>query len=210
MVSYPVSAASSSFSRRSYCCSCSLDSWKDTGYMARVAFLMDRIMRHLGLHGRAFVPMLSGFACAVPAVLATRTMERQRDRFLTMMVIPLMTCSARLPVYTLVIAALFPPTKLFGVAPVQGLLMMAMYLFSTVIALVAAAILSRTVFKGVSVPLILEMPPYRRPHVRSVLRMMWMRSSMFSPGSRRRHPGLYHRAVGPPVLSATSCPQHQL
>lgn len=152
---------------------------EDTGYMARVAFLMDRIMRHLGLHGRAFVPMLSGFACAVPAVLATRTMERQRDRFLTMMVVPLMTCSARLPVYTLIIAALFPPTRMFGVAPVQGTLMMIMYLFSTVIALLAAAVLSRTVFKGVSVPLILEMPPYRRPHFRSVLRMMWMRSSLF-------------------------------
>jgi ferrous iron transport protein B len=152
---------------------------EDTGYMARVAFLMDRIMRHLGLHGRAFVPMLSGFACAVPAILATRTMERQRDRFLTMMVIPLMTCSARLPVYTLIIGALFPPRKLFSVAPVQGLLMMSMYLFSTVIALIAAAVLSRTVFRGPNIPLILEMPPYRRPHLRSVIRMMWMRSSLF-------------------------------
>jgi ferrous iron transport protein B len=152
---------------------------EDTGYMARVAFLMDRIMRHLGLHGRAFVPMISGFACAVPAILATRTMERQRDRFLTMMVIPLMTCSARLPVYTLIIGALFPPRKIFSVAPVQGLLMMSMYLFSTVIALVAAAVLSRTVFRGPNIPLILEMPPYRRPHLRSVLRMMWMRSSLF-------------------------------
>src|SRR5690606_35716607 len=82
---------------------------EDTGYMARVAYLMDRIMKSLGLHGRAFVPMLSGFACAVPAIMATRTMERQKDRLLTMLVIPLMTCSARLPVYTLIIAALFPP-----------------------------------------------------------------------------------------------------
>jgi ferrous iron transport protein B len=152
---------------------------EDTGYMSRVAFLMDRIMRHLGLHGRAFVPMLSGFACAVPAVLATRTMERQRDRFLTMMVIPLMTCSARLPVYTLIIGALFAPTKMFGFAPTQALLMLAMYAFSTLVALLAAAVLSRTVFRGVSVPLILEMPPYRRPDPRSVVRMMWLRSSLF-------------------------------
>jgi len=99
---------------------------EDSGYMARVAFLMDRVLRALGLHGRAFVPMLSGFACAVPAVLATRTMERQRDRLLTMLVIPLMTCSARLPVYTLIIATLFPPSQLFGWLPVQGLLMVAM------------------------------------------------------------------------------------
>lgn len=152
---------------------------EDSGYMARVAFLMDRVMRSIGLHGRAFVPMLSGYACAVPAILATRTMERQRDRTLTMLVIPLMTCSARLPVYALLIGALFPPSKVFGVVPVQGLLMIAMYLFSTLMALAAAAVLSRTLFKGPRVPLILELPPYRRPHGPSVLRMMWQRSRMF-------------------------------
>jgi ferrous iron transport protein B len=90
---------------------------EDFGYLARVAYLMDRIMRTMKLSGRAFVPMLSGFACAVPAVMATRTMERQRDRILTMLVIPLMTCSARLPVYTLVIAALFPATPSAGCRP---------------------------------------------------------------------------------------------
>src|SRR5262249_35276886 len=83
----------------------------DCGYLARVASLMDRIMRSMNLHGRAFVPMLSGFACAVPALMATRTMERRRDRILTMMVVPLMTCSARLPVYTLVIGALIPGSR---------------------------------------------------------------------------------------------------
>jgi ferrous iron transport protein B len=140
---------------------------------------MDRIMRAMGLHGRAFVPMLSGYACAVPAILATRTMERQRDRTLTMMVIPLMTCSARLPVYTLIIATLFPPSSVFGLVPVQGLLMIAMYLFSTLAALVAATVLSRTLFKGPSVPLILEMPPYRMPHLASVIRMMWQRTRSF-------------------------------
>jgi ferrous iron transport protein B len=138
---------------------------EDTGYMARVAFLMDRIMKALGLHGRAFVPMLSGFACAVPAILATRTMERRRDRVLTMMVVPLMTCSARLPVYTLILAALFPPTRLFGFVPVQGLLMAAMYVFSTLTTLAVAFVLGRTLFKGPRIPLILELPPYRLPHL---------------------------------------------
>ncbi len=152
---------------------------EDTGYMARVAMLMDRVMKAIGLHGRAFVPMMSGFACAVPAVLATRTMERKRDRFLTMMVIPLMTCSARLPVYALIIAALFPPTKLWGAIPVQGLLMVGMYLLSTVTTLTAAAVLGRTVFKGHRVPLLLEMPPYRKPHWNSVAAMMWKKSRVF-------------------------------
>ena len=86
-----------------------------SGYMARVAYLMDRIMRLMGLNGRAFVPMLSGFACAIPAIMATRTMERRRDRLITMMVVPLMTCSARLPVYTLIIATLFPANMFFGI-----------------------------------------------------------------------------------------------
>ena len=152
---------------------------EDSGYMARVAFLMDRIMRAMGLHGRAFVPMLSGYACAVPAILATRTMERQRDRTLTMMVIPLMTCSARLPVYTLIIGTLFPPSTVFGFVPVQGLLMIAMYVFSTLTALVAALVLSKTLFRGPPVPLILELPAYRVPHVPSVLRMMWLRTRSF-------------------------------
>jgi len=152
---------------------------EDTGYMARVAFLMDRVMNRVGLHGRAFVPMLSGFACAVPAILATRTMERQRDRTLTMMVVPLMTCSARLPVYTLIIGALFPATFAFRVFPVQGLLMVAMYLFSILTALVAAWVLGKTMLQAPKVPLILELPAYRMPHWASVVRLMWMRSALF-------------------------------
>jgi ferrous iron transport protein B len=152
---------------------------EDSGYMARVAFLMDRVLKALGLHGRAFVPMLSGFACAVPAILATRTMERKRDRLLTMLVIPLMTCSARLPVYTLVIAALFPPSLVFGWVPVQGLLMIGMYLFAIVTTLVVAAVLGRSVVKGRRVPLILELPPYRLPRFRNTLRSMLERGFVF-------------------------------
>jgi len=152
---------------------------EDSGYMARVAFLMDRILKTLGLHGRAFVPMLSGFACAVPAILATRTMERQRDRLLTMLVIPLMTCSARLPVYTLIIATLFPPSHLFGWLPLQGLLMVAMYGFAVVTTLVVALVLGRTAVKGRRVPLVLELPPYRLPSLGLTARTMLERASVF-------------------------------
>ncbi|HEX5658314.1 MAG TPA: ferrous iron transport protein B [Polyangiales bacterium] len=153
---------------------------EDSGYMARVAYLMDRIMKGMGLHGRAFVPMLSGFACAVPAIMATRTMERQRDRLLTMMVVPLMTCSARLPVYTLIIGALFSPTaKVLGI-PVQSGLMVAMYLFSVVVSLLAAWVLSKTVLPVASASaLILELPPYRLPRLGDVLRMMWQKAQAF-------------------------------
>ncbi|MCB9746679.1 MAG: ferrous iron transporter B, partial [Alphaproteobacteria bacterium] len=152
---------------------------EDSGYMARVAYLMDRVMRTMGLNGRAFVPMLSGFACAVPAIMATRTMERQRDRLLTMMVVPLMTCSARLPVYTLLIGALFPAATVMGFFPAQGLLMVGMYLFSVLTALFAAWVLSKVALPASRVPLLLELPPYRMPRLIDVLRMMWIRSRMF-------------------------------
>ncbi|HEX8113984.1 MAG TPA: ferrous iron transporter B, partial [Kofleriaceae bacterium] len=149
---------------------------EDCGYLARVAYLMDRIMRSMNLHGRAFVPMLSGFACAVPALMATRTMERRRDRILTMMVVPLMTCSARLPVYTLVIGALIP-----GSLWIKSLLMVGMYLFSVVTALIAAWVLSRTVkpLRAKRLPFVIELPPYRWPRFGGVVRMMWSKSSMF-------------------------------
>ena len=149
---------------------------EDCGYLARVAYLMDRVMRSMNLHGRAFVPMLFGFACAVPAITATRTMERRRDRLLTMLVVPLMTCSARLPVYTLIIAALIP-----GSRATQGLLMVGMYAFSVATSLAAAWVMSKTVkpLKGKRLPFIIELPPYRFPRVPDVLRMMWAKSSMF-------------------------------
>ncbi len=152
---------------------------EDSGYMARVAFLMDRVMKALGLHGRAFVPMLSGFACAVPAILATRTMERQRDRLLTMLVIPLMTCSARLPVYSLIVAALFPENAKLGFFSVQSGLMVAMYAFSLATTLIAAGILGRTVVRGRHMPLLLELPPYRLPSLSVTLKSMWERAFVF-------------------------------
>ena len=150
---------------------------EDCGYMSRVAVLMDRIMKRLGLHGRAFVPLMSGYACAVPAILATRTMERRRDRMITIMALPLMTCSARLPVYGLLIAAIVPPWEEARFA--QGLLMAAMYLFGTVMALLVAWVLGKTVFKGKNIPLVIEMPPYRLPHWATLLRMVMRRGTDF-------------------------------
>lgn len=156
---------------------------EDSGYMSRVAFLIDRVMRALGLHGRAFVPILSGFACAVPAIMATRTLERQRDRILTMLVIPLTTCSARLPVYTLIISALFPAGTLFGWLPIQGGLMVAAYVLAMVLTLTATLVLGRTVVKGRQVPLILELPPYRVPSASATVKMVRERSMDFLRGA---------------------------
>ncbi len=152
---------------------------EDSGYMSRVAFLVDRLMQVLGLHGRAFLPILSGFACAVPAILSTRTLERRRDRLLTMLVIPLGTCSARLPVYTLIIGALFPDTHLWGWFPVQGALLVGMYALSLLMTLSAALVLGKTVVPGKRVPLILELPPYRVPSLRTTLRMVAERAGTF-------------------------------
>lgn len=152
---------------------------EDSGYMARAAFLMDRIMRPVGLHGRSFIPMLSGYACAVPSIMATRVIEHRQDRLATMMVIPLMSCSARLPVYTLLIGSFVPAISLplgFGL---QGITLLGMYLLGTVTGLGAAAVFKRTLLKGPVRPMILELPPYRRPSVRSLAVTVWQRAMLF-------------------------------
>ncbi|MBN2498827.1 MAG: ferrous iron transport protein B [Deltaproteobacteria bacterium] len=150
---------------------------ENSGYMARAAFMIDRLMRKLGMNGKAFVPMLSGFACAIPAVMATRTLENRRDRLLTMMVIPLISCSARLPVYVLLIAALFPADQsVLGPINMGMLMMFGLYLLSTLMAFAAAAVLGRTVLKGKPQPLLLELPPYRLPTAKDLLRVMGERS----------------------------------
>jgi ferrous iron transport protein B len=141
---------------------------EDLGYLARAAFVIDRVMRAVGLHGRAFVPMLSGFSCAVPAVMATRTLEHRTDRLLTMLVLPLTSCSARLPVYVLVTATVFAPGARVGLLSAGAVALFAMYALSVVAALVAAAVLRRTVLRGPAPTLMLELPPYRLP-VPSVL-----------------------------------------
>jgi ferrous iron transport protein B len=153
---------------------------EDVGYLSRVAFVIDRVMGRVGLHGKSFVPMLSGFSCAIPAVMATRTLEHRTDRLLTMLVLPLMSCSARLPVYVLVIATVFGSATAFGgVISAGALALLAMYLLSVVAALGAAAVLRRTVLTGPRPTLLLELPPYRWPVARVLLHSTWRQVRSF-------------------------------
>ncbi len=152
---------------------------EDTGYMARAAFLMDRLMSKVGLHGKSFIPMLSSFACAIPGIMATRTIESPKDRLVTILVAPLMSCSARLPVYTVLIAACIPDVKLFGFWKLSGVTMLAMYLLGILVALLMAWLFKKTLLKGPTPMLIMELPPYKRPVLRVVLRHMWDRSKLF-------------------------------
>jgi ferrous iron transport protein B len=152
---------------------------EDSGYMARAAFLMDRIMAGFGLSGRSFIPLLSSFACAVPGIMAARAIENRRDRIVTILIAPLMSCSARLPVYVLFIAAFIPPVTIAGVIGLQGLTLFAMYGLGLVVAPVVAWILKRAAFRGPAVPFLLELPPYKIPSWRVVLFRMYDRSWAF-------------------------------
>lgn len=147
---------------------------EDTGYMARAAFLMDRLMSKVGLHGKSFIPMLSSFACAIPGIMATRTIETRKDRLVTILVAPLMSCSARLPVYTLLIATVMP-----GRIVADSVTMLSMYLLGIVVALVMAWIFKKTLLRGETPMLVMELPPYKRPLARIVVRHMWDRSKLF-------------------------------
>lgn len=142
---------------------------EDSGYMARAAFLMDRIMGKVGLHGRAFIPILSSVACAIPGIMATRTIENRRDRLTTILVAPLMTCSARLPVYSLLIAAFIPNLEVFGPFRLQGVVMLGLYVGGIVATLGMAWIFKRTLLKGVKPPLLMELPTYKIPAWRNVV-----------------------------------------
>ncbi|HEY0006250.1 MAG TPA: ferrous iron transport protein B [Pyrinomonadaceae bacterium] len=152
---------------------------EDTGYMSRAAFLMDRLMRGVGLHGKAFMPLLSSFACAIPGIMATRTIDNPKDRLATIMIAPFMSCSARLPVYTLMIAAFFSGQKLFGLVSVGALMIMAMYLLGITVAICVAWILKHTILKSPAPPLVLELPPYRWPNPLSIVQVMLTRAGLF-------------------------------
>jgi ferrous iron transport protein B len=152
---------------------------EDTGYMARAAFLMDRLMSKVGLHGKSFIPMLSSFACAIPGIMATRTIESPKDRLVTILVAPLMSCSARLPVYTVLIAATIPDKRVAGMLKLPGLTMLAMYLLGIVMALLMAWLFKKTLLKSATPMLIMELPPYKAPVPHVVLRHMWDRSKLF-------------------------------
>jgi ferrous iron transport protein B len=144
---------------------------EDTGYMARAAFLMDRVMHAFGLHGKSFIPMLMGFGCNVPAVMATRTLESEKDRMITILVNPLMSCTARLPVYALFTAAFF--------AANQGSVTLSLYLLGVILAVIMAKVFRRFLFKGKSEPFVMELPPYRWPTGRGTLIHVWERGSLF-------------------------------
>ncbi len=143
-----------------------------TGYMARAAFVMDKLMHKVGLHGKSFIPMVLGFGCSVPAIMATRTLENERDRLVTMLVIPLMSCSARLPVYTLLTAAFFDPQA-------AGTVMFSIYLVGILLAVIVAKILRACVLPGESEPFVMELPAYRLPTFKSVLIQMWERTWLY-------------------------------
>ncbi len=145
---------------------------EDTGYMARAAFVMDRIMRAVGLHGKSFIPLLLGFGCSVPAVMGTRTLENKSDRMVTILVSPLMSCSARLPVYTLLIAAFFPERM-------AGTVLFSIYFLGIVLAVLMSLIFRKLLFPGTTEPFLMEMPSYHVPTVRSILLHMWERSVLY-------------------------------
>lgn len=152
---------------------------EDTGYMARTAFIMDRVMRRVGLSGGAVVPLLSSFACAIPGIMAARTLDNHRDRVVTIMVAPLMSCSARLPIYTLFIAAFIPAGSFLGLVGYQGLAMFSMYVLGIVMAFAAAWVLKKVVFKGGGSYFVMELPPYRLPQLRLVFWRMVERAKAF-------------------------------
>jgi ferrous iron transport protein B len=145
---------------------------EDTGYMARAAFIMDRVMHKIGLHGKSFIPMLIGFGCSVPAIMATRTLENKRDRIVTMLVTPLMSCGARLPIYALIIPAFFPQMW-------HGPMLWIIYVIGILLAVLSAKLLRITVLKGKSVPFVMELPPYRMPTLKGVLIHMWERGWLY-------------------------------
>lgn len=152
---------------------------EDTGYMARAAFLLDKLMSRFGLHGKAFLPLMSSFACAIPGIMATRTIENPKDRLATIMIAPFMSCSARLPVYTLMIGAFFTGQTIFGFISVGAVLILAMYALGIFVAIVVAFILKRTILKSPPPPFVMELPPYRLPNFRTVFQNIFLRAGLF-------------------------------
>jgi ferrous iron transport protein B len=152
---------------------------EDSGYMTRAAFLMDKIMGGAGLHGRAFIPLLSSFACAIPGIMSTRVIDNKHDRLTTILVAPLMTCSARIPVYTLIIAAFIPNTKVWGYLSLQGLVMLGLYASGIVSALVVSFVIRKIFWRGTVEPFMMELPTYRWPEPRNVLMNLWTRAQIF-------------------------------
>jgi len=168
---------------------------EDSGYMARAAFVLDKLMHRVGLHGKSFIPMLIGFGCTVPAIMATRILESRRGRLTTILILPLMSCGARLPVYVLMLGAFFPARVIFGIIPTgadaqnnptyllavtnQALLLFGIYMTGILLAVAAAKLLRCTIFRGEATPFVMELPPYRMPALRGLLVHTWERTWMY-------------------------------
>ena len=152
---------------------------EDTGYMARVAFMLDKSMTKMGLHGKSILPLMSAYACAIPGIMSTRTIDSWKERLVTILILPLMSCSARLPVYTLLISAFIPPITVGGYFNLQGLTLVVMYFLGTVTALILAKIFSRFIKEKASSSFVMELPPYRLPIARSVIRQVFIRGKLF-------------------------------
>ena len=144
---------------------------EDTGYMARAAFIMDRIMHKIGLHGKSFIPLIMGFGCNVPAIMATRTIENKDNRILTILINPFMSCSARLPVYVLIISAFFPEHP--------GTVLFSIYIIGIITAALVAILFKKLIFKSNEVPFVMELPPYRIPTLRNTTRHMWFKGAQY-------------------------------
>ena len=144
---------------------------EDSGYMARIAFVMDKLLRKIGLSGRSFVPMIIGFGCSVPAIMATRTLPSERDRKMTIMLTPFMSCSAKIPIYAFFTAAFFPQNG--------TIVMIGLYFTGIIVAILYALVLDKTKFKGEPVPFVMELPNYRMPGAKSVLRLIWDKAKDF-------------------------------
>ncbi|MDP6340282.1 MAG: ferrous iron transport protein B [Candidatus Marinimicrobia bacterium] len=152
---------------------------EDTGYMARVAFMLDRGMTKMGLHGKSILPLMSGYACAIPGIMSTRTIDSWKERLVTILILPLMSCSARLPVYTLLISAFIPPLTVGGYFQLQGLTLVIMYFLGTAVALILAKVFSLFIKEKASSSFVMELPPYRIPIARSVIRHIFIRGKLF-------------------------------
>jgi ferrous iron transport protein B len=145
--------------------------FEDSGYMSRAVFIIDKLMHKVGLHGRSFIPLIMGFGCSVPAIMATRTINSKKNRFVTILIIPFMSCGAKLPVYILMIGAFFPSN--------QGTILFSMYMIGIIVAILSAILLRNTLFKGDDTPFVMELPPYRRPTTKSIIIHMWDKTSQY-------------------------------
>ena len=152
---------------------------EDTGYMTRVTFIMDRFMKKIGLHGKSILPIMTGYACAIPGIIATRTIDSWKERLITILILPLISCSARLPVYTLMISAFIPDVYIYNFINLQGLMMVGMYFLGTITAFILAKVFSKFLSEKSNATFIIELPPYRIPVFKSIFKQVYNRGKLF-------------------------------